>query len=610
LIEGFALINAGTIARGFGLQEIERVVVPVRVNLLLIGFEGEQDQDGRGLISLLDESFLSWFQHVEDELRHTFLSSRGDGSVDPEGDPRFSKVVYDFKYRVLTVPEIVTTVFEAAISTFMRPLAPPTLQYQVDIGRLEPVLESFIHAVGLTDSYTLILLRPKKFLREHITYGYRAGFSAAEMDVILAEGLVAKADETSPDHDEEEERAGHGHEHLAFMDEHDEDHEAAPVRRKLPVAPEFLQDLDRKDLTAEAEVWARDFLTQNQIILTRKKPEELDPETSELPPTILLRDGLDDEDDHARRGHLINMKADLTLPEMVDLTFVAGSREQKDQLRHIARGLPLAAENCLVENWVGAGRYAFVDLSAGPFTWGPLDGGQGLKTTRLFPDFEEQFSTARARYHPPSTSSSSSPTSSGATGRKPLQEEQEQQEQQEGAGSKEGMTEDYLYGENIEITDDYWVDEQTATDEHQPHSESKEGAKVQEETAAGGFKDSKDAVEDLKTLQQVVEEEKFEMDESLFAAYMRDYCTGKQQQAVHRELCTQLVTRFQNMAYARKRGMVGPKLPFSRVGYLGVKDLEETTYSGHLAALLEDFGVQLAHILSSSTPPSLKNEEK
>ena len=110
--------------------------------------------------------------------------------------------------------------------------------------------------------------------------------------------------------------------------------------------------------------------------------------------------------------------------------------------------------------------------------------------------------------------------------------------------------------------------------------------------------------------QQVVEEEKFEMDESLFAAYMRDYCTGKQQQAVHRELCTQLVTRFQNMAYARKRGMVGPKLPFSRVGYLGVKDLEETTYSGHLAALLEDFGVQLAHILSSSTPPSLKNEEK
>ena len=52
LIEGFALINAGTIARGFGLQEIERVVVPVRVNLLLIGFEGEQDQQG-----LLQKSF-------------------------------------------------------------------------------------------------------------------------------------------------------------------------------------------------------------------------------------------------------------------------------------------------------------------------------------------------------------------------------------------------------------------------------------------------------------------------------------------------------------------------------------------------------------------------
>jgi len=35
-------------------------------------------------------------------------------------------------------------------------------------------------------------------------------------------------------------------------------------------------------------------------------------------------------------------------------------------------------ENCLVDSWVGSGRVAFLDLSAGPCEWGPIVGGEGV----------------------------------------------------------------------------------------------------------------------------------------------------------------------------------------------------------------------------------------
>jgi len=225
------------------------VTVQVKVNLLLVGFNDEKDSP----FSVNSDAFLGWFNHVEDSLRHTLLAAKGDGSVDTEKEPVFSKVVYDFKYQILQVSDIVNTVFEAAINTFMRPSSTPTLEYQVssspffhfsfpqppaylfiyfwflqvDIARFEPVLESFIHTIGLKDSYTLIVWKPKKFLKERIvsallsffffffflsyflspphvsllSYGYRSGFSEMEMGVLVQNNIVSEVDEDS-DHTE------------------------------------------------------------------------------------------------------------------------------------------------------------------------------------------------------------------------------------------------------------------------------------------------------------------------------------------------------------------------------------------------------------------------
>ena len=46
---------------------------------------------------------------------------------------------------------------------------------------------------------------------------------------------------------------------------------------------------------------------------------------------------------------------------------------------------------CLVDLYVGHGRASFVDLSAGPFAWGPLVGGEGLRNVRDLPDVDLRF---------------------------------------------------------------------------------------------------------------------------------------------------------------------------------------------------------------------------
>ncbi|KAG0475599.1 hypothetical protein HPP92_015285 [Vanilla planifolia] len=41
---------------------------------------------------------------------------------------------------------------------------------------------------------------------------------------------------------------------------------------------------------------------------------------------------------------------------------------------------------CLTDTWIGGNRWAFIDLSAGPFSWGPAVGGEGVRTELSLPN--------------------------------------------------------------------------------------------------------------------------------------------------------------------------------------------------------------------------------
>ncbi|PIA44024.1 hypothetical protein AQUCO_01800229v1 [Aquilegia coerulea] len=44
---------------------------------------------------------------------------------------------------------------------------------------------------------------------------------------------------------------------------------------------------------------------------------------------------------------------------------------------------------CLTDTWMGRNRWAFIDLSAGPFSWGPSVGGEGVRTQFSLPNVEK-----------------------------------------------------------------------------------------------------------------------------------------------------------------------------------------------------------------------------
>ncbi|KAA0038185.1 uncharacterized protein E5676_scaffold1610G00260 [Cucumis melo var. makuwa] len=44
---------------------------------------------------------------------------------------------------------------------------------------------------------------------------------------------------------------------------------------------------------------------------------------------------------------------------------------------------------CLTDTWIGNDRWAFIDLNAGPFSWGPAVGGEGVRTELSLPNVEK-----------------------------------------------------------------------------------------------------------------------------------------------------------------------------------------------------------------------------
>ncbi|KZV37739.1 hypothetical protein F511_32057 [Dorcoceras hygrometricum] len=44
---------------------------------------------------------------------------------------------------------------------------------------------------------------------------------------------------------------------------------------------------------------------------------------------------------------------------------------------------------CLTDTWIGKHRWAFIDLTAGPFSWGPSVGGEGVRTEQSLPNVEK-----------------------------------------------------------------------------------------------------------------------------------------------------------------------------------------------------------------------------
>jgi len=305
-------------------------------------------------------------------------------------------------------------------------------------------------------------------------------------------------------------------------------------------------DISYHKLVTESKRWATEFLSQNYLLLAPKPTSDSD-EACALPPTILLKDKFDEKGHaHGERGHTINMKTDMTLEEMVQQVLTSGSSTEKKNLRKISNQGGVT-ENCLVENWIGSARFAFVDLSAGPFSWGPMAGGQGLKTFPLFPNLEDKVSLSMFRYR-------KNPGFEAVKSRRLLQED------------AAGYMDDYYYSEGdplyLEDYENYEEEEEGIFSclfslfslfvfffffsrllDHNSSSLPQGEPKTEEQA----LKDEMDQI-----LQSDIEE-------SLFIILMDEFCTGENAIKKNGDFCLKLVTKYQNLEYLKAKNLSEPK---------------------------------------------------
>ena len=78
--------------------------------------------------------------------------------------------------------------------------------------------------------------------------------------------------------------------------------------------------------------------------------------------------------------------------EVKTLQFLKGKdQDQKIRYERVLKSgdfSGLQAE-CLTDTWIGKDRWAFIDLSAGPFSWGPAVGGEGVRTEASLPNVDK-----------------------------------------------------------------------------------------------------------------------------------------------------------------------------------------------------------------------------
>ena len=390
-------LSYGDLANASRVHLLEELLVPLRVNIAVLGLDGS----GERAVNLTDERLEDWFEHLEHRVLQSYVSvDEADGATAafpfsssaavhrPAGLQHAAHVVYSLQFHLINLAPAVLTVVEQTIAASYRttaaPLSPSPLSagqpssanssssssfladYQVDPSAVTEVLESLLWRLGLDDSYTLVVINPKRAWldldipsrpaadgssggqqaeqQQRRRYGYRRGLSNEEIDQLVEPQsveiarLVQQLKELPS---------------IKWLGEAAaEPVEDRPVLSSQPSPPDArnrssrLQVLDYRE---ESQRWAEETLRSLSS-----------PGSSSFPPYP-----------QSLTSHLRRV-AERAPPSLVSYLFD-----------------PYVQEDCLVEAYTSpSSPLFFLDLSAGPFAWGPTTGGEGVKTERSFPSLQ------------------------------------------------------------------------------------------------------------------------------------------------------------------------------------------------------------------------------
>ncbi|XP_051149082.1 uncharacterized protein LOC127263856 isoform X2 [Andrographis paniculata] len=331
------------------LLEVDSMYLPVPVNFIFIGFEGKGNRE----FKLNAEELERWFTKIDHIFEQTRIPSIGEIltpfykiSVDreqPHHLPLVSHISYNFSVHAIQMNEKVTSIFERAINVFGRKDDVTGTRddgmglWQVDVDMMGVVFTSLVDYLQLEDAYNIFVLNPKRDPK--ITkYGYRRGLSESEIN-FLKENKALQSKIL---------QSGSIPESVLALDKI-----KRPLYEKHPMA-KFSWTATEETDTIEWHNRCQDAINNVEGLYRGK-------DTADIIQSKVLQ-------------LLKGTNGDLKLYLEKDLKSGDFSG--------------LNAE-CLTDAWIGNNRWAFIDLTAGPFSWGPSVGGEGVRTEQSLPNVEK-----------------------------------------------------------------------------------------------------------------------------------------------------------------------------------------------------------------------------
>ena len=367
-------------------ESVTPLIYPTELNIVFVGFSGE----GKSALNVSDSQLSLWFQQLRTIVPHVATPEDGRRA----SSSSHAAVQYSTRLRVHRLGPEVTQRLEQLLAGHLRPegvaqpppptsisvsTAPPL--FQMSAHTMSAVLASLRKALRLT-GFTLFILNPQQPPSAAGIYGYRNGFSNEEVAKLRASEdmsrMMASAERVLS----------------AYDDVH---------ARQAPSLAESVKGPSKGTAKGRGKQHAR----ERRLAGSRRtgSVEELGAEWAAGEAAELLSGVFQPEEGSILgRGTedalLARVSAVLHDASTLGTTLGGGADEigERQQLALAWHRLQImaavesmrggtAAVSCLSDVWVSSlAPLAFVDLSAGPFEWGPANGGMGVRTLTTLPD--------------------------------------------------------------------------------------------------------------------------------------------------------------------------------------------------------------------------------
>eukprot|EP00002_Diphylleia_rotans_P035024 TRINITY_DN7593_c0_g1_i3.p1 TRINITY_DN7593_c0_g1~~TRINITY_DN7593_c0_g1_i3.p1 ORF type:complete len:704 (-),score=133.81 TRINITY_DN7593_c0_g1_i3:988-3099(-) len=322
-------VESENIARIANIENQNEFYMPVLVNLVFVGFSGK----GKHGFNISQPVLADWFEHLAHDTPYSLVDVLDEDLSLSEDETANYRYFFD----ILELDERIDAVLVDLLRGFMRNEDKSFYERRmriregksysyIDGRRVSRMLQDVAIGLNINNSYTFFILNLDLGTDEKQVYGYRAGLSQHEISE-LQQASLSKDAGYAPDH--------------------------------FPTAGEVRPERKREGIDDKVRVRSSKTVALSDAWIERFVSKQHNPITN------------------------------LTLVDYFSEIARNGGEEERHLLDQVIAPSSTIYEDCLVDMWTGTGRQMLIDLSAGPFEWGPTSKGKGIRTPDIIPRVEK-----------------------------------------------------------------------------------------------------------------------------------------------------------------------------------------------------------------------------